>query len=76
MAGQVNGYSKNGLVAEVTTERHHHHSFALPCLKKRILHSARAISSGTFFSLRTVESDEPHIAQVDNSCAGKQEIRG
>jgi len=62
MAGQVNGYSTNALVAEATTERHHHHSFALPCLKKHTQRSARPVSSGTFFSLRTVESDEPHIA--------------
>jgi len=74
MAGQVNGYSNSALVAEAATERHHHHSFALPCLRKRILHSARAISGGTFFSPRTVESDERQIAQLDNSWAGKQAI--
>jgi len=76
MAGQVNGYSKNALVAEASTERHHHHSFALPCLKKRTLRSARPISSGTFFSLRTVASDEPQVTQLDNVLRRKTRNQG
>jgi len=76
IAGQVNGYSNSALVAEATMERHHHHSFALPCLKKRTQRSPRRVSSGTFFSQRTLESDEPQIAQLDSFCGGTQEIRG
>ena len=41
----------------VETELHHHHSFALPCLRKRMVRWARPAPGGTSTRLRPVESD-------------------